>query len=49
MNIDIEKQVFYTDDGIQYPFIFKVENCITIDILQKLIDECEEYIKLLIN
>lgn len=49
INIDFKNKQFETDSGEVYPFIFDVNETITIEEFQKIINESEEALKRLLN
>lgn len=49
INIDFKNKQFETDNGEVFPFIFEVDEFITIEEFQKLINESEAALKKLLN
>lgn len=49
INIDFENKTFETDEGVIYPLVFNVENSITLDEFQELLNESEDVLMNLIN
>lgn len=45
VNIDFENKTFETDNGEMFPLIFDVDNVITLEEFQELIDKSENIIK----
>lgn len=49
ININLENKTFETDNGEIFPFIFDVDEDITIENFQELIDKSENMLKELLN
>ena len=45
INIDFENKVFETDNGETYPLMFDVDESITLEGFQRLVDKSENAIK----
>jgi len=45
ININLENKTFETEDGDIFPLVFDIDNSITIDEFQKIVDESEDIIK----
>lgn len=48
ININFETKTFTTTDGEEYPFMFNVDESITLDEFQSLIDKSEETLRKLL-
>jgi hypothetical protein len=48
ININFEAKTFTTTDGEEYPFMFNVDESITLDEFQSLIDKSEETLRKLL-
>lgn len=49
VKLDIVKKEFETEDGCVYPILFDIDETITIEEFQKLLDESKEIVKDLIG
>ena len=47
INIDFKNRTFDTDNGETFPLMFDVDDSITIDEFQELVDKSEEAINLI--
>ena len=45
INIDFKNKTFETDNGATYPLVFDVDESITLEELQELVDKSENVIK----
>ena len=45
VNIDFENKTFETDNGETYPLVFDVDESITLEEFQELVDQRENVIK----
>ena len=45
INIDFKNKAFETDNGESYPLVFDVDESITIEEFQELVDKSENVIK----
>ena len=45
ININFENKTFETDNGETFPLMFDVDESITLEILQELVDKSENAIK----
>ena len=49
IKINLETKTFETDNGEIFPFIFEVNENMTLEIFQELIDKSENMLKELLN
>lgn len=49
INIDFESKIFETDSGETYPLLFDIDESITLEKFQELVDKSENTIKELLN
>lgn len=49
IHIDFENKIFETDSGETYPLIFDVDESITLEEFQELVDKSENAIKQLLT
>ncbi len=45
INIDFENKIFETDNGETFPLMFDIDETITLDKFQELVDKSETIIK----
>lgn len=45
IKIDYEDKTFFTEDGDEYPLMFGIDENITIDEFQKILDESEDIMR----
>ena len=45
VKIDFENKTFFTEDGDEYPLMFGINENITIDEFQKILDESEDIMR----
>lgn len=49
IRLDIEKKEFETEDGVVYPILFDIDETITIEEFQKILDASKDIVKDLIG
>ena len=49
INIDFKNKAFETDNGETYPLMFDVDELITLEEFQELVDKSENVIKQVLN
>ena len=49
INIDFENKTFETDNGETFPLLFDVDESITLEEFQELVDKSENVIKQVLN